>query len=78
MTSFSKNLYIDKLDDVVNKYNNACHSTIKMKPVDVKLGTYIDFIKENNEKELKFEFGDHARISKYKKHFRKRLNSKLV
>ena len=49
-----------------------------MKPVDVKLSTYIDFIKENNEKELKFKFGDHARISKYKKHFRKRLNSKLL
>ena len=78
MTSVSKNLYTDKLDDIVIKYNNTCHSTIIMKPVDVKLSTYIDFIKENNEKELKFKFGDHARISKYKKHFRKRLNSKLL
>ena len=40
-------MYIDKLDDVVNKYNNAYHRTIKMNPVDVKLGTYIDFNVEN-------------------------------
>ena len=42
MTSTSKNVYIDKLDDIVNKYNNAYHKTIKMKPVDVKDNTYID------------------------------------
>ena len=42
MTSISKNVYIDKLDDIVNKYNNTYHSTIKMKPVDVKSTTYID------------------------------------
>ena len=42
MTSISKNVYIDKLDDTVNKYNNAYHSTSKMKPVDVKSSTYID------------------------------------
>ena len=42
MTSVSKNVYIDKLDDIVNKYNNTYHSTIKMKPVDVKINTYID------------------------------------
>ena len=45
--SISKNVYTDKLDDVVNKYNNAYHRTIKMNPVDVKLGTYIDFNVEN-------------------------------
>ena len=39
MTSISKNVYIDKLDDIVNKYNNTYHSTIKMKPVDVKSNT---------------------------------------
>ena len=49
MTSFPKNVYTDKLDNVVNKYNNTYHSTIKMKPVDVKLNTYIDFNKENNK-----------------------------
>ena len=46
MNSVSKNVYIDKLDDIVNKYNNTYHSTIKMKSVDVKSTTYIDFSKE--------------------------------
>ena len=43
MASISENVYIDKLADVVNKYKNTYHSTIKMKPVDVKSTTYIDF-----------------------------------
>ena len=42
MTSNSKNEYIDKLDDIINKYNNAYHTTIKMKPVDVKSDIYTD------------------------------------
>ena len=42
MTSISKNVYIDKLDGVVNKYNNTCHNALKMKPVDVKSKTYIN------------------------------------
>ena len=50
MTSVSKNVYIDKLDDIVNQYNNKYHTTIKMKPVDVKGNTYIDFKKESNDK----------------------------
>ena len=50
MTSISKNLYIDKLDEIVNKYNNTYHRTIRMKPVDVKPRIYIYFNKENNEK----------------------------
>ena len=44
MTSISKTVYIDKLDDVVNKYNNTYHSTIKIKPASVKDNTYIDFL----------------------------------
>ena len=48
MTSISKIVYIDKLDDIVNKYKNTYHSTIKMKPVDVKSSTYIDSSKEIN------------------------------
>ena len=52
MTSISKNVYIDKLDDIMNKYNNAYHSTIKMKPVDVKSSTYISFNNKNNKKIL--------------------------
>ena len=43
MSSISQNAYIDKLDDIVNKYNNTYHKTIKIKPFDVKSSTYIDF-----------------------------------
>ena len=46
MTSISKNVYIDKLDNIINKYNNTYHSTIKMKPTDVKSNTYIDLVKK--------------------------------
>ena len=66
MTSVSKNVNIDKLDDIVNKYNNTHYSTIKMKPVDVKSNTYIDSSKEINDKDVKFKIGDIVRISKYK------------
>ena len=71
MTSVSKNVYIDKLDDIVNEYNNTYHTTIKMKPVDVKDNTYIDFKKEVNDEDPKFKIGDHVRISKYKNIFAK-------
>ena len=69
MTSVSKNVYIDKLDDIVNKYNNTYHSTIKMKSVDVKSNTYIDSSKEINDKDPKFKISDFVRISKYKNIF---------
>ena len=51
MTSVSKNVYIDKLDDIVSAYNNTYHRTIKVKTVDVKDNTYIDFKKEINDKD---------------------------
>ena len=73
MTSMSKNMYIDKLDDIVNKYNNTYHSTIKMNPVDVKSSTYIDSSKEINIKDPIFNIGDIVRISKYKSIFAKAL-----
>ena len=69
MTSVSKNVYIDKLDDIVGEYNNTYHRTIKMKPVNVKDNTYIDFKKEIIDKGPKFKVGDHVRISKYKNIF---------
>ena len=53
MTSVSKNLYINRLDDIVKEYNNTYYRTIKMKPVDVKDDTHIDFEKEVNDKDLK-------------------------
>ena len=71
MTSISKNVYIDKLDDIVNEYNNTKHRTIKMKPINVKDNTYIDFGKEVNNNDPKFKVGDHVRISKYKNIFSK-------
>ena len=71
MISALKNVYVDKLDDIVNKYNNTYHSTIKMKPVDVKSNTYIDSSKEINDKDPKFKIGDIVRISKYKNIFAK-------
>ena len=77
MTSISKNVYVDKLDDIVNKYNNTYHSTVKMKPVDIKSNTYINSSKEINDKDSKFKIGDIVRISKYK-NICKRLCSKLV
>ena len=46
MTSISKNVCINKLDDIVNEYNNTYDTTIKMKPVDAKDNTYIDFKKK--------------------------------
>ena len=71
MTAISKNVYIDKLDDIVKEYNNKYHTSIKMKPIDVKDNTYIDFKKESNDKNPKFKVGDHIRISKYKNIFTK-------
>ena len=71
MTSISQNVYIDKLDDIVHKYNNTYHSTIKMKPADVKSSTYIESSKEINDKNPKFKIGDFVRISKYKNIFAK-------
>ena len=74
MTTISKNVYINKLDDIVNKCNNTYHTTIKMKPVDVKDKTYIDFKKEFNDKDPKFKVGDYVRISKDKNIFANRPN----
>ena len=52
MTLVSKNVYIDKLDEIVNKCNNTYHRTIKVKPVDVKSNTFINSSKEINDKDL--------------------------
>ena len=62
MTSISRNVYIDKLDDIVSKYNHTSHRTIKIKPIDFKDNTYINIDKEVNDKEPKLKVGDHIRI----------------
>ena len=71
MTSISKNVYIDKLDDKVNKYKNTNHRATKMKAADVKSTTYIDFHKENNKEDPEFTVSNHVRTSKYKRMFAK-------
>ena len=71
MTSVSKNVCIDKLDNIINEYNNTYHRSIKMKPSDVKGNTYINIGKEVNDKGPKFKVDDHVIISKYKNIFAK-------
>ena len=71
MTSISKNVYINKLDDIADEYNNTYHTTIKMKPIDVKDNTYINTGKEINNKDPIFKVGGRVRISKYKNIFPK-------
>ena len=71
MTSISKNVYINKLDDIVNEYNNTYHRVIKMEPIDVKDNMYINIDREVNDKDPKFNLGDHVRISKNKNIFAK-------
>ena len=71
MNSISKNGYIDKLDDMDNKHNNTYHSITKLRLIDVKSSTHIDFNKENNKEDPKFKVGDPVRILKYKNIFAK-------
>ena len=71
MNSLSKIVYIDKLDDIVSKYNNTYHSKIKTKLVDVKTSTYIDSSKETNDEDSTFKIDDIVRITKYKNIFAK-------
>ena len=71
MAAISKNVYIDKLDDIVKEYNNKYHTSIKMKLVVVTDNKYINVKKEINDKDPKFKVGDYVRISKYKNTFAK-------
>ena len=64
MTSISQSVYIDKLGDTVNKYNNTYHKKIKMKPVDTKVNTYIKSNKEINNEDLKFKIDSIVKILK--------------
>ena len=71
VTAISKNVYFDVLDDIVDKYNNTVHRTIKMKPIDVTGESYGKYSEDFNKKHPKFKVGDHVRISKYKNIFAK-------
>lgn len=65
MTSIPQNVYIDKLNDIINEYNNTCHRKVKIKPIDVKDDTYIEVGKKANDKDPKFQVGNHIRISNH-------------
>ena len=71
MTAVSKNVYFDVLENIVKKYNNTVHRTIKMKPIDVTSDSYAEYIEDFNEKDLEFKVVDPIRISKYKNIFAK-------
>ena len=71
MTAISKNVYFDVLHNIVNKYNNPVHRTIKMKPTDVTSDSHAEYNEDSNEKDPKFKVGDHVRISRYKNIFAK-------
>ena len=66
MTAISKYIYFGVLDDMVNKYNNTVHRTIKIKPIDVKSDSYAEYNENSNKKDPKFKVGDHVRISNTK------------
>ena len=66
MTAISKYIYFGVLDDMVNKYNNTVHRTIKIKPVDIKSDSYAEYNENSNKKDPKFKVGDHVRISNTK------------
>ena len=64
MTLILKHVDIDKVDNIVDKFNNKYNRTIKIKAVDINSSTYIDFDVENNNKDPKFQVSNHARLSK--------------
>ena len=71
MTAISKNIYFGVWNDIVNKYNNTIHRTIKMKHIDVTNDSYAEYNENSNKKNPKLKIGDRVRISKYKNIFAK-------
>ena len=71
MRAVSKNVYFDVLYDVVNKYNNIVHRSIKIKPIDVTSDSYAEYNEDSDEKDPKFKVVDHVTISKNKNIFAK-------
>ena len=66
MAAIVENVYFNDLDDIVDKYNNSIHSSIKMKPKDVTDDSFVEYSEERNKKSPKFKVGDTVRTSKYK------------
>ena len=77
ITAVSKNVYFDVLDEIIDKYNNTVHRTIKLKPVDVTSESYAEYNEVSNITKPKFKVGDHVRISKYKTIFAKAYTQNL-
>ena len=71
MTVVSQNVYFHVSDDIVNKYNNTVHRSIKIKPIDVTSDSYAEYNEDCNEKGPRFKVGDRVKISKYKNVFAK-------
>ena len=71
MAAVSKKINFDSFNNIIDKYNNAYHNAIKMKPIDVKSSFYAEYNADSNDKDPKFKIGDHVRISKYKNIFSK-------
>ena len=72
MTANSEKVYFNVLNYIVDKYNNTYHKTIRMKPIDVKSDSFVEYNEESDEKDPKSKVCDHIRISKYKNIFAKR------
>ena len=66
-----KNVYFDVLDDIVNKYNETVHRSIKMKPIDVASDSYAEHNEGSNVTKPNLKVGDHVRVSKHKNVFAK-------
>ena len=71
MKAILKIVYFNVLDDIINKYNNTVHRTIKMKPIEVTSDSYVEYNEDSNKKDPKLKIGDRVRISKYKNIFAK-------
>ena len=78
MNAVSKNVYIDKLDEIVGKYNNKYQRTIRMKPIDAKSGTNIEYGVKKNDEDPKFKPGDYVKMLKYENKFCESLHIKFV
>ena len=69
MAAISKNVCFDVLDNIVNKYSNTVHRSIKMEPINAISDSYAEYNKDSNEKDPRFKVGDNVRISKYENIF---------
>ena len=65
MTTISKNVYFNVLNDIIDNYNNTYNKTIKIKHIDVKSDSFVEYNEEYNEKDPKFKVGDQIGVKKF-------------